>query len=298
MGATALIEAARQDVGASFERFCLTTGVATLSSLLASDGVQLCGSHHGSDPERTGHRWGRTKGKLGFHGGTVPMDRPRVRSREGGEGRLPSGEAAQAEDRLGKWAMNPMLIKVSTRRYGRAVRRPEGDMPAFKADGRAKSSVSRRFVVLSAERMKAWMASDLSELDLLIIQIDGIHIEEDLMLLAAVGSDGDGRKHPLGVVEGATENTVVVQAPLDNPIRRGQVHKARNITERLAKPLHVSVRKVLRQAWELRRSKSNAALSRAASSTGSLPIFPAAAAAFCTVSKWTPLPYMSAIRTT
>src|SRR5216684_2972073 len=30
-----------------------------------------------------------------------------------------------------------------------------------------------------------------------------------------------------------------------------QVHKARNITERLAKPLHASVRKTLRQAWEL-----------------------------------------------
>ena len=29
------------------------------------------------------------------------------------------------------------------------------------------------------------------------------------------------------------------------------VHKARNITERLAKPLHAGVRKALRQAWEL-----------------------------------------------
>ena len=30
-----------------------------------------------------------------------------------------------------------------------------------------------------------------------------------------------------------------------------QVHKARNITERIAKPLHTGVRKALRQAWEL-----------------------------------------------
>ena len=129
------------------------------------------------------------------------------------------------------------------------------------------------------------MAADLSNLDLLIIQIDGIHIDEDLMLLAAVGIDGNGDKHPLGVIEGATENTAVVQALLDNlvgrgldpavcrlfiidgakalskairntfgrhtPIQRCQVHKARNITERLARPLHASVRKALRQAWEL-----------------------------------------------
>ena len=87
------------------------------------------------------------------------------------------------------------------------------------------------------------------------------------------------------MIEGATENTAVVQALLDNlvgrgleaavcrlfiidgakalskairntfgrhtPIQRCQVHKARNITERLAKPLHASVHKALRQAWEL-----------------------------------------------
>ena len=41
------------------------------------------------------------------------------------------------------------------------------------------------------------------------------------MLLAAVGIDGDGRKHPLGVIEGATENAAVVQALLDNLVGRG-----------------------------------------------------------------------------
>jgi putative transposase len=37
--------------------------------------------------------------------------------------------AAQAEDWLGRWAMNLMLINVSTRKLRRAVRLPEGDMP-------------------------------------------------------------------------------------------------------------------------------------------------------------------------
>ena len=31
-----------------------------------------------------------------------------------------------SNDLLGKWAMNLMLINVSTRKYGRAVRLPEG----------------------------------------------------------------------------------------------------------------------------------------------------------------------------
>jgi putative transposase len=126
------------------------------------------------------------------------------------------------------------------------------------------------------------------------VQIDGIHIAEDLLLVAAVGIDGEGVKHPLGLVEGATENAAVVQALLDDLMRRGldpvvprlfiidgakalskairrsfgtdtpsfasaavpptqrcQIHKARTIVERLPKHLHASVRRALRQAWEL-----------------------------------------------
>jgi transposase-like protein len=133
--------------------------------------------------------------------------------------------------------------------------------------------------------MKAWMESRLDALDLLAIQIDGIHMDEDLILVAAIGVDANGDKHPLGLVEGATENATTVQALIDNLVERGldpsaprlfiidgskalskairrtfgrdaaiqrcQVHKARNILERLPKSTHASVKRVLRQAWEL-----------------------------------------------
>ena len=90
---------------------------------------------------------------------------------------------------------------------------------------------------------------------------------------------------PLALVEGATENTATVQALLDNLVERGldpgvarlfivdgakalskairatfgktvaiqrcQIHKARNIMDRLPKELHATTRRVLRQAWEL-----------------------------------------------
>src|SRR5437016_12591920 len=77
---------------------------------------------------------------------------------------------------LGKWAMDLMLLNVSTRGFGRAVRLLEGDVPEKLRDSRSKSAVSRRFVELSAERMAVWMSSDLSQLDLLAIQIDRLHI--------------------------------------------------------------------------------------------------------------------------
>ena len=279
------VETAWENVTASFERFCLTAGIATLTEMMEQDAVELCGSRHERGSDRRGYRWGRTAGKLGFHGGKAAIDRPRIRSRIGHELSLPSWEAAQAEDWLGRWAMNLMLINVSTRRFGRAVRLPEGDIAATPGAGLSKSAVSRRFVALSAERMQQWMAADLSQLDLLAIQLDGMHVTGELTLLAAIGIDGEGAKHPLGLLEGATENAAVVQALLDNliqrgldpklcrlfivdgskalikairrtfgrhtPIQRCQIHKARNITERLPKHLHASVRAALRQAWEL-----------------------------------------------
>jgi putative transposase len=72
--------------------------------------------------------------------------------------------------------MNLMLIGVTTRRFGRAVRLPEADMPAGPGSGVSKSAASRRFVALSAERLAEWLAADLSGLDLLAVQIDGIHL--------------------------------------------------------------------------------------------------------------------------
>jgi len=118
-----------------------------------------------------------------------------------------------------------------------------------------------------------------------VIQIDGIHMDEDMTLVAAIGVDVNGDKHPLGVVEGATENATTVQALIGNLVERGldpavprlfiidgskalskairaafgrdaaiqrcQIHKARNILDRLPRSMHAQVRRALRQAWEM-----------------------------------------------
>ena len=163
---------------------------------------------------------GRTHSEIGYHGGKVKVARPRVRDRAGKEVSLESWQALRDGNLLLEWALNLMVLNVSTRKYHRAVRLPEGDLAKARGDGTSKSAVSRRFVALSRKKMKAWLASDLSELDLLVIQIDGLHVG-DHVLMAAIGVDGNGDKHVLAVVEGATENTVVVQALIDNLLARG-----------------------------------------------------------------------------
>jgi len=119
------LETAWQDVDSSFERFCLTAGIGALEQMLCEDAQRLAGAPHSRGGGRVGHRWGRTKGKIGFHGGNVAVDRPRVRGFDGHELPLPTWTAAQAENWLGHWAMNLMLINVSTRKFRRAVRLPE-----------------------------------------------------------------------------------------------------------------------------------------------------------------------------
>ena len=279
------VKTAFQEVQSSFENFCLLAGIEAFQDLLEEEAADLCGERHQRHEDRRGRRWGKARSPVAFHGGRIDIERPRVRTPDGQqELELPSLAAGQREDWLGRWAMNQMLINVSTRRFRRSVRLPDGDVVSIKGDGTSKSAVSRKFVALSSAKLETWLATDLSPLDLLAIQIDGLHVQEDLILVAAVGIDATGEKHPLGLVEGATENAATVQALLDNliergldpavvrlfiidgakalskairrtfgkdtPIQRCQVHKARNITERLPKPLHAAVRKTLRQAWE------------------------------------------------
>jgi len=212
---------ALSNVSASFESFCLASGLEALREMMDHDAQAICGPRHARGRQRRAHRWGKTKGKIGFHGGKVEIERPRLRSFDGKEQLVPSWEAAVAENWLGKWAMNQMLINVATRKFARSVRLPEADVPAPAGAGLSKSAASRRFVALSAARMKDWMTSDLAGLDLLVIQIDGIHMAEDLILVAAIGVDARGDKHPLGLAEGATENAATIQALIDNLVERG-----------------------------------------------------------------------------
>jgi len=282
---TSAVETAWGAVGQSFDQFCLIAGVAALNEIMEDDVKGLAGDAHARDTDKPGYRWGRTRGRLGFHGGKVELERPRVRSKSTGkELPLPSWQEAAEAGWLEEWAMSLMLMNVATRKVGRAVRLPEAGISADAGSGLSKSAVSRRFKALTEARLAEWMASDLSQLDLLVIQIDGLHMADNLLMIGAVGVDAEGRKHPLGVVEGATENSATVQALLDNliergvdpevcrlfildgakaltkairrtfgadiPIQRCQVHKARNITERLDPKRHAAVRRALRQAWE------------------------------------------------
>ena len=218
----AAVSEAVQTVGKSFENLCLLAGVDALATMMDDDVNELADEAYERNSSKPGYRWGRTKGRVGFHGGKVEIERPRVRSKAtGAEMPLPSWQEAAEAGWLEEWATSMMLMNVATRKMKPAMRLPEAGVPSGEGAGLSRSAASRRFKVLTEERMAEWMSSDLSELDLLVIQIDGMHISDNLLMIGALGIDKKGVKHALGVVEGATENAATVQALLDNLVERG-----------------------------------------------------------------------------
>ena len=57
---------------------------------MEEDAIALCGGRYERSERKSADRWGRTKGKIDFHGGKLEVERPRVRARSGGELGLPA----------------------------------------------------------------------------------------------------------------------------------------------------------------------------------------------------------------
>ena len=166
--------------------------MGALSVMMEADVEAARGRRHGRVEEREAHHWRSTRGRIGFIGGKVAVARPWVRAVAWGDMAFLSRDRAVSEDWLRRWAMNLMLIKLSTRRFRRAVRLPEFNLPAGHGSGVLKSAASRRFVALSTEKLYAFMSADLSDIDLPVIQIDGLHVSNDLVPVAAIGIDAEG----------------------------------------------------------------------------------------------------------
>jgi putative transposase len=110
-----------------------------------------------------------------------------------------------------------MVLGVSTRRYARSLEPLPSELE-IRAIG--KSAVSERFVVGRERRLAELMRRDIHGLELVALMIDGVLFAEHVVL-AAVGIDRSGKKHVLGLREGATENAAACKALLADLIERG-----------------------------------------------------------------------------
>lgn len=129
---------------------------------------------------------------------------------------------------------------------------------------------------MTKQQVDAWLKQDLSQLPIVAVMIDAFAVGEHAVVVA-LGIDESGRKHPLGLWLGATENAAVCGALLDNLIERGldghqsylfvidgskavqrcQEHKRRNVLRQLPKRLHSMASKSMRDAYKS-KTKSTA----------------------------------------
>lgn len=214
--------------------------------------------------------------RVGFHravrvrrrgtqvGGRVSEPRVRAvdRSRELA---VPASKLFAGTELLGATAMERMLAGLSTRRYQVGLE-PVGSAVVGNASATSRSAVSRKFVQATEHALAELLAAPLHALDLVALMIDGVHFAKHCCVVA-LGIDSTGRKHPLALEQGSTENATLVRdllvqlrdergldvtrpilvvidgAPtlrsavldvFDQPvIQRCQLHKLRNVLDKL-----------------------------------------------------------------
>ena len=274
------LEGVLEDVKHCFMGLCVHTGLQVLSQMMEQDRQALCGAKGVPDAYRHALRAGHTDSSVVLGGQRIGIKRPRVRAVNAGEVALPSFSWAAGTDPLDAATMKAIAAGTSSRRYAGLQ---EELAPPLRSSSTSKSAVSRRFVALSRKQLQQWMQRRFDGVDLPVVMIDGIHFG-DRVVLVALGIDAQGNKHVLGLREGSTEATRVVQALLSDLIERGldaqrmrlwvidggkalrraivecfgataliqrcQEHKRRNVIEHLPKEMHASVNRSLRQAWQ------------------------------------------------
>jgi len=197
------------------EQLAGEAGLLLMQAAMEAEVERRAGRWHERQPSRAATRWGAQPGYVVFAGRKVPLHHPRLRQ-PGGRQEVPLATYAafQADGRLQRAVATKLLLGLSTRTYERAVE-------AFcQGYGVKKSSVSRHFVRASAATLRDLMERPLGHLDLVVVVIDGLEFAGHLVVVA-LGVDVEGRKHILGLWQGATENQAVCRGLVEDLIRRG-----------------------------------------------------------------------------
>jgi putative transposase len=253
-------------------------GLQLMELLMQEEVRELVGERSQQLPDRTAQRWGSERGYCVVMGQKVPVQRPRVRTLEDKEVRLGSYEMFHRGEPLTETVWEKLMLGLSTRKYGQAVRE------FTEAYGLEKSAVSEHFIEASRAKLKEMMERKLDKMRLCALLIDATPFEGQQMVVA-LGIGEDGKKTILGIRQGATENATVVGELLGDLLERGldftqprlyvldggkaltaavkkhagesaaiqrcQVHKRRNVLDHLTEEQKPSVAKKLNAAYAL-----------------------------------------------
>lgn len=261
-------------------------GLEVMGELVEAEVTEVAGPKGRHDKDRSAYRHGTEDGKVTLGGRRVPVRRPRVRTVAAADGlerevRLESYDTFASVDLLADHMVASMLAGLSGRRYAAALE-PVGGQVEASSTSTSQSTVSRRFITATAERLAEFRSRPLGDQRWLICFVDGFDFAGHTMV-GALGVTADGTKVPLGVVEGSTENASVVRGLIAGLRDRGldasegtlfvldggkalakavrdvfgthaviarcRIHKERNVMDHLPEAERPWVRRKLRAAW-------------------------------------------------
>jgi transposase-like protein len=254
-----------------------SVGKVFIETVMETEVRELAGVRSQPHAERGAYRWGTEAGFCVIDGQKVPIDRPRVRSRQQNrEIPLGSYELFQRASLMEETVWHKIMHGLTMRSYKEVVQQ------FAEAYGLEKSATCEHFVEASRAKLKQLMTRSLADVPLSVMLIDGT-IFKGQHVIVAIGVDRLGNKVVLGLEQGATENTTVVQGLLGQLAERGvdfnqprlylldgskalragvlsfageaafiqrcQVHKIRNVTEYLPEAERHAVKFRMRAAY-------------------------------------------------
>jgi putative transposase len=224
-----------------------TAGLQLMELLMEAEVLELVGERSQPRSDRTANRWGKERGFCVVMGQKVPVQRPRVRTIDDQEVRLGSYEMFHRGEPLTETVWEKLMLGLSTRRYGQAVRE------FTEAYGLEKSAISEHFIEASRGKLQEIMERRLDKLKLCALLIDATPFAGQQMVVA-LGISQDGRKTILGIRQGATENATVVGELLGDLVNRGlDFSECRLYVLDGGKALHAAVRKYAGESAPIQR---------------------------------------------
>lgn len=253
------------------EALSAKAGLSIIQSLMNQEIQERCGPWGSA----IAYRHGAQAGYVVYAGRKVSISKPRVRSIEGQELALRSYQSFQQDGRMQRAVSRKLMRQVSTRDYSGAIDE------CLEGYGIQRSSVSRQWKTATEVELQKLCQRPVPG-DVKVLLIDSKYFKQEC-LVVALGVDSKGQKHVLGLWQGATENSTVVKALLNDLKERGlnteaamlvvldgakalhkgvkeifgslaliqrcRVHKLRNVVEHLPKEKRAQVAWRLRGAW-------------------------------------------------
>ncbi len=252
----------------------------TIETLLLLSAEQIAGPRTPGKVSGETVWFGTQAGRVCLKDRQVQVSKPRLRKKGKGakqEVAVPAYAALRDNSTTGAQMFEALLRGVSTRQYADVLPSMANTV------GVSKSSISRQVIEASSKQMEELLERRWDNVELLVLYIDGMRFGEH-HVISAVGVDGEGCKHVLGIQLGATENAAAVKDLLthlrehglkteqkylfvidgakalraaitevfgsEQPVQRCRTHKLRNVMEHLPGEQQAQVKSLMKAAYK------------------------------------------------